>query len=104
MARCCTVFAHQPTADCGCDNCEDFREDVGCKNPHACYTKARELLNKLPFKWDPRREQPEDYEIPAEQEDDDGWITFDGSVTTSGSLKEIFRIFTDGAVTNTPPD
>jgi ribonuclease HI len=49
--------------------------------------------------------QPEDYEVQESmEEDEDGWITFDKSVTTTGTLAEIFRIFTEGEVLNTPPD
>ncbi|KAJ7673855.1 hypothetical protein DFH06DRAFT_934015, partial [Mycena polygramma] len=96
---------HQPTEDCACDNCEEMRESYGCVDPHSCYSRARELLDELPFKWDPRRTQPEDYEVQEDNNaDDDGWIVFDKSVTTSGPLANIFRIFTEGDVTNNVPD
>jgi hypothetical protein len=51
------VFAHQPTRECGCDNCTNFKENMGCQNSHDCFVRARELLDELPFKWDPRRPQ-----------------------------------------------
>jgi hypothetical protein len=97
MTRCLNVHAHQPTTESNCDNCEDFRENHGCSDPHACYQRARELLDELPFKWDPRRAQPKDYEVREDSDvDDDGWIIFDKSVTITGTLAEIFRIFTEG--------
>jgi hypothetical protein len=99
------VFAHQPTGDCECDNCTHFRDTTGCQNPHECYVCAGELLDELPFKWDPCRPQPEDYEVQEDKEpDDNGWVIFDRSITTTGPLANIFRIFTEGQVTNNLPD
>ncbi|KAJ7269120.1 hypothetical protein C8J57DRAFT_976937, partial [Mycena rebaudengoi] len=75
----------------------------GCMTPHSCFSKAKELLDTLPPKWDPRMQQPEDYEAPPE-DDENGWTTFDRRITTTGSIKEAFRIFTEGEVCNIPPD
>ncbi|KAJ7429204.1 hypothetical protein B0H11DRAFT_1641344, partial [Mycena galericulata] len=105
FARCRTARGHQPRSNCACAKCEQARTDSGCEDPHSCYQKAHELLNKLPYKWDPRREQPEDYESQESgNPDDEGWIVFDKSITTNGPLANIFRIFTEGVVTNEVPD
>lgn len=105
MARALTVNGHRPSATCSCPECKYLSEHEQCGNPHGCCQRARELLDKLPYKWDPRRVQPEDYEVnEAAGEDEDRWITFDRTVTTTGHLAEIFRIFTEGPATNVPAD
>ncbi|KAF8160577.1 hypothetical protein K438DRAFT_1479563, partial [Mycena galopus ATCC 62051] len=91
------VHAHQNNANCNCDNCEACRDELGCADPNGCYKRAEQLLDQLPCKWDPRKRQPEDYELPEDNEaDDNGWIVFDRRVTVTGNLAEIFRIFTEG--------
>jgi hypothetical protein len=105
VARCAQVFAHQDQDDCNCDNCTECRDTLGCDYPNACYMKATQLLDCLPYKWDPRKPQPEDYEVAESAEpDDDGWVIFDRTVSVTGTLAEIFRIFTEGEVTNEVPD
>ncbi|KAK7461033.1 hypothetical protein VKT23_008961 [Stygiomarasmius scandens] len=58
--------------------------------------RARELLDTLPEKWDPRAEQPEDHEgeftrlsTPREE------YLFDYRLSMTGDMSSIFRIFTD---------
>ncbi|KAJ7726422.1 hypothetical protein B0H14DRAFT_2171849, partial [Mycena olivaceomarginata] len=103
IAACRNVPAHQNNRDCNCDDCQECRDELGCENPGACYVQATRLLDTLPYKWDPRKAQPEDYETHEEDEDDD-WVVFDRRVTITGELAEIFRIFTDGQVSNDVPD
>ncbi|KAJ7813912.1 hypothetical protein B0H13DRAFT_1665070, partial [Mycena leptocephala] len=55
---------HMPTDECECESCNEWELKAGCTTPHSCYSKAKELLDTLPPKWDPRIEQPEDYELP----------------------------------------
>ena len=100
--------SHKPRRNCACERCRTSRRVTGCQNPHGCYTRARELLDLLPSKWDPRQPQPEDTETPpphpqVEQREgeEEAWIPFRDSLTTKGDLSDIFRIFTEGDVTNT---
>ncbi len=93
---------HKPRATCKCENCTRLKLSTHCKNPHRCAMRARDMLNTLPAKWDPRRRQPEDYET-KEMEDlrheglSEDLIPFDRRVTTHGSLGNAFRIFTSAA-------
>ncbi|KAI0632940.1 hypothetical protein C8Q77DRAFT_1059353, partial [Trametes polyzona] len=95
---------HTPTRTCTCAGCEYMIVMEGCANPHRCYARAKQLLDTLPPKWDPRGEHPEDYEdaqqrtgLTAGIRDADS--IFDRRVTTRGSMGEIFRIFTEGRPT-----
>ncbi|KAJ3991448.1 hypothetical protein F5050DRAFT_1546944, partial [Lentinula boryana] len=83
---------------CKCDGCKDIRVKFQCNHPNGCMNQARKLLDTLPPKWDPRSELPEDYQeeyIPNEEERRNKIIPFDRRVTTTGTLAEIFRVFTD---------
>ncbi|KAF5359907.1 hypothetical protein D9758_013997 [Tetrapyrgos nigripes] len=62
-------------------------------------TVAWELLDILPQKWDPRREQPEDYEKEPHITNERNTTYFDNRVTTNGTLGDIFQIFTDKKLT-----
>lgn len=105
IARCENTAGHLPTDECECVTCNEMEEESGCQTPHSCILKAKQLLNTLPVKWVPRKEQPEDYEKEvAEGEDDEGWITFNPNVTVHGTLADIFRIFTEGNICNNVPD
>ncbi|KAF5366405.1 hypothetical protein D9758_009730 [Tetrapyrgos nigripes] len=67
--------------------------------------RVKELLDTLPGKWDPRKEQPEDYEPrnpPAS--DDKDIIMFDTRVTTNGSITDTFWVFIEGITCNETPD
>ncbi|EIW58327.1 uncharacterized protein TRAVEDRAFT_124116, partial [Trametes versicolor FP-101664 SS1] len=99
--------AHKPTMRCVCTDCEAQVTQSRCANPHRCYIRAKQILDLLPPKWDPRKEQPEDYE-----DEDDAWAkelgieaeVVDRRVTTKGQLSETFRVFTDGRpLSRTPP-
>ncbi|KAJ7260282.1 hypothetical protein C8J57DRAFT_954031, partial [Mycena rebaudengoi] len=87
---------HTDRRDCKCASCRVTKEITKCQHPHKCYVKARELLNSLQNKWDPRQMQPEDYEeyqTPGHQDDPDV-AEFDSRITTNGTLADAFRIFT----------
>ncbi len=91
---------HCSRAACKCPRCSALRTGTGCSYPHLCATRAREILNTLPAKWDPRLRQPEDYEkgvmMSLEREGlSDDSVPFDRCVTTYGDLGKAFRIFTD---------
>jgi hypothetical protein len=97
---------HTYRIDCQCAACQITREIMKCTHPHLCYAKARELLDSLQNKWDPRGMQPEDYEeyqAPGAREEDppleegeEAPVQFDSRVTTKGTLADVFRIFTEG--------
>ncbi|KAF8178319.1 hypothetical protein K438DRAFT_1470821, partial [Mycena galopus ATCC 62051] len=97
------VRAHQNSAECNCDNCQRCKEELGCADPNECYKKAEQLLDKLPYKWDPRKDQPEDYEYEPEDPENE-WVVFDRNITVTGPLANIFRIFTEGDVSNEVAD
>ncbi len=106
IARAQEVPAHRPRATCRCAECVSLRARSGCANPHLCSARAKEMLATLPTKWDPRGEQPEDYE-GAIMDDvgkeglDQGDVPFDRRVTTYGDLGQALRIFTsDEPVSN----
>ncbi len=64
--------------------------------------RAKELLDTLPPKWDLRYLLPEDYE--AQPKETDKGFKFDRRVTTMGDIANVFRVFTEGKVTNLLPD
>ena len=54
--------SHKTRRNCACRSCKEIRRTTTCLNPHACFARAKELLDLLPEKWDPRRIQPQDTE------------------------------------------
>ncbi len=91
---------HRQNAACKCRGCSDLKRSTGCDNPHLCASRAREIINTLPGKWNPTGRQPEDYEatIMASLEGEnpnEELIPFDRRVTTHGDIGHAFRIFTD---------
>ncbi|KAH9858719.1 hypothetical protein C2E23DRAFT_710803, partial [Lenzites betulinus] len=93
---------HKPSERCTCRSCEHAITEQACSNPHRCWSKAKQMLDLLPQKWDPRGEHPEDYEDKemrdAEEETRylEGAALFDRRITTRGTIAETFRIFTEG--------
>ncbi len=90
---------HRPSARCNCEGCAPLRDDTRCANPHLCATRAKDILDTLPGKWDPRTRQPEDYERKAKdalrrEGIETDLIPFDRCITTYGDLGQVFRIFT----------
>ncbi|THU99045.1 hypothetical protein K435DRAFT_941360 [Dendrothele bispora CBS 962.96] len=96
---------HQPIANCECLPCVTTRVDTQCHNPNRCMNRAKDLLNTLPSKWDPRQQLPEDYEREQGAVGDyDQWSYFDPTVTTKGELSDSLRTFTHGELCNDLPD
>ena len=98
---------HKARRNCACPSCKDARDTNSCGNPHACFKRAKELLDLLPEKWDPRGLQPQDHERPPKKsrpqpgdEEGDLWTPFNAAITTTGDLSDIFRVFTNGETTN----
>ncbi|KAK0219230.1 hypothetical protein IW262DRAFT_1248647, partial [Armillaria fumosa] len=87
---------------CSCYICEAMKENLNCTNPNECLLRAKELMDTLPQKWDPRFMLPEDYEDSPTPVDEG--IEFDRRVTTYGMIANTFHIFTEGKVCNHLPD
>ncbi|KAE9390355.1 hypothetical protein BT96DRAFT_747437, partial [Gymnopus androsaceus JB14] len=85
---------HLPWDECECHYCMDVEETVGCKHPHTCFLQAKELLDTLPPKWDPR--SPNVEEVESEPTTHTDWKEIDSRLTTHGALQEAFKIFTEG--------
>jgi hypothetical protein len=87
---------HKRRKNCRCRACNRIRAQTGCDNPHGCAMKAKELLDMLPRKWDPRGDKLEDHE-PSDfkMQNEDGSLNFNWRLTTHGNLAEMFRIFTE---------
>ncbi len=100
LAATLEMAEHQPKANCRCEGCVNLRLNEGCKNPHLCMSRARDMIRTLPRKWNPTETQPEDYKketmakLHAEGLSDE-LIPFNRCVTTSGDLGQVFRIFTE---------
>ncbi|KAG6894098.1 hypothetical protein C0992_007522 [Termitomyces sp. T32_za158] len=109
LARLLDTPGHRPTNECECRECNKVEEDTGCLTPHSCAKRAKELLDTLPPKWDPRRVHPAQISTenprqrtPGEDEDPD-WVPFEGRMVTTGNLAEVFQIFTVGRNQTTYP-
>ncbi|KAL0956717.1 hypothetical protein HGRIS_002839 [Hohenbuehelia grisea] len=85
--------------NCKCQNCKDVRTGSHCRTPNTCYKKAKELLDTLPRKWDPRKATSEK-EIEALKAklttNIEGGAIFDPINAVKGNLAGAFRIFTKG--------
>lgn len=95
---------HTARINCRCSACQECRRECGCTTPSRCYSKAKELLETLPMKWNPLIKQAEDYEpeeLPVPVSEDTQ--IFDWHITTKGTLADAFRIFTDGKPSQITP-
>ncbi|KAK0241000.1 hypothetical protein EDD85DRAFT_727176, partial [Armillaria nabsnona] len=91
---------HEWSENCQCYVCDAFWENIGCESPQKCMKRAKDLLDMLPPKWDPRWLQPEDFEEQTTGESNEELCEFDKTLTMSGPLANIFRIFTEGDTHN----
>lgn len=109
LARRLDTAGHRNRRNCTCQACNTTRTECAeCRSPHACFSRARFLLNTLPDKWNPLAPQPEDYETqnaentPPPEENE---YHFDPKITCPGNLTDTFRIFGDGLTSwGTPPN
>ncbi|KAF8896002.1 hypothetical protein BD779DRAFT_1433175, partial [Infundibulicybe gibba] len=91
---------HKMRRNCACESCKDERRS-GCENPPKCRRKGEATLMALPTKWNPMADpgamEPVEPERPEEirRNERDEIVCFNKDVTTRGSLKEGFRVFTD---------
>ncbi len=87
---------------CQCYICTAMSENLDCISPNTCMLRAKDLMDTLPKKWDPRFMLPEDYEdAPSSLEEG---YEFDRRVTVHGTLADAFRMFTEGNTCNDLPD
>ncbi len=91
--------AHLPRASCRCESCAYMKTAKDCINPHLCGVRAKDILDTLPGKWDPRKRKPEDYEEAImtdlnKEGLDNTLVPFDRRITTHGDIGQAFRIFT----------
>ncbi|KAH9911756.1 uncharacterized protein B0H18DRAFT_891831, partial [Fomitopsis serialis] len=95
---------------CTCSLCMSAVEN-GCRDPSACYTAAKTILDLIRPKWHPSFTAPRDglsltrrrrevNETALLSEDS---VTFDPSVTSRGNITEAFRAFVDTTVHDAPP-
>ena len=97
LARNLQTHNHKPRSNCGCSKCRHIRLNTQCPNPHKCFLKAQTLLGKLPEKWNPINELPEDYEnVEPPLYDDTSLRPFNSKITQYGTLSDAFRVFTEG--------
>jgi len=86
--------AHVDNVNCLCEGCVDAGDEKGCENPPACFRRAKQLLDTIPPKWNPRA----------------GWVnngqslsSLERGMITAGGLQDIFRVFTEGQTSNLLP-
>jgi ribonuclease HI/exonuclease III len=86
---------HRQGRDCTCNMCTEMK-GKGCENPHVCVEKAKELLDTIPPRWDPRSTETveEDENREESDDDEDGWINFNPALVTGGQIGNTLRIFT----------
>ncbi|KAK0452738.1 uncharacterized protein EV420DRAFT_1223420, partial [Desarmillaria tabescens] len=102
--KCLSDMTHTSQKNCKCDSCRRDRMERGCENPHKCAVAAKNVLDKLVEKWDPRRPNvdnekglsPADKEHNLEESENNGVIRFDPGMDNEDSLTDGIRIFTSG--------
>ncbi|KAF8868426.1 hypothetical protein BD779DRAFT_1378640, partial [Infundibulicybe gibba] len=98
---------HKMRKNCACESCKDERMS-GCKNPPKCRRKGVATLMTLPPKWNPMADLDTIEPVASEQPEEirgnrDEIVCFNKDITTRGSLKEGFRVFTDPTVRSIHP-
>ena len=96
---------HRNRRNCRCTQCRTILSSTECNNPHKCYTRAQQLIDALPTKWNPQKMQTgsgdlhnnNDPGLPADVK------LFNNTTTIPGPLANAFRIFTEGPRSNSLP-
>ncbi|KAJ8089863.1 hypothetical protein PM082_018440 [Marasmius tenuissimus] len=90
---------HRKRDDCPCEECENLWDKNGCIGPNSCITRAKELLDTLPPKWDPRETLPDDFEKEMQNAElstrDEDWVKFKKQLVTARDTGGTFGIFTE---------
>ncbi|GJE94639.1 transposon TX1 uncharacterized protein [Phanerochaete sordida] len=96
-----TRYGHANTRECQCAFCTADREE-GCSSPHLCCTTAQALLRDLDPKFHPyKRGHVDGLSLTRRRKehnrraDRDTDLLFDPSLTETGELDRIFRVFVD---------
>lgn len=55
-----TETGHIELDKCMCLSCMKMENESNCMHPHSCSCRAKEMIDTLPEKWDPRAPQPND--------------------------------------------
>ncbi|KAK7037502.1 hypothetical protein VNI00_010994 [Paramarasmius palmivorus] len=93
---------HLDTDECECTECNSIESTYSCEHPNSCMKKASEMLNTLPPKWDPRNDQPNDYEYDkANTNLDQEWTHLEQRMTSAKEPKDLFRIFAENRIKQT---
>lgn len=73
--------------NCACNHCKDMR-CIGCKNPHKCGEYARDYIQKLGRKWNPRYNESNRGFMDEEQEliQETEGVVFNPDITLRRSL------------------
>ncbi|KAF7419654.1 hypothetical protein PC9H_002246 [Pleurotus ostreatus] len=88
---------HRRSKRCGCPGCAEAKNIQGCTHPKECFKRARQLLDNLPAKWDPRKINDR---VNREDEPQQGWKTFNHRSGEVDNLEDAMRIFTNGHVSD----
>ena len=97
-AECLNNPEHRKSKKCKCQGCKAARDNHKCTHPDNCFKRARQLLNTLLQKWDPRMA---DEQAPRNEAHHEGWQTFNKQLATVDNVQDIFRVFTED---NAMPD
>lgn len=94
---------HRTTQKCGCVPCDEDRRLRGCDNPHRCAVAAAKLLENLMPVWKDEDAQVSDgltltarrVQLNADARAENGRMVFDPTITDTGELTDVFRVFVD---------
>ncbi|KDQ33712.1 hypothetical protein PLEOSDRAFT_1031451 [Pleurotus ostreatus PC15] len=89
---------HKKSKRCKCQGCTKARSEYKCSHPDTCFRRAKQLLDALPQKWDPRRANEGAQRADVNRE---GWETFNKETAVVENLQDAFRIFTEGMTSET---
>ncbi|KAL4255512.1 hypothetical protein AB1N83_014246 [Pleurotus pulmonarius] len=98
-ASCLNDPEHRKSKKCKCQGCKGARDNYKCTHPDSCFKRARQLLNTLPQKWDPRKAN---IQAPGYEAHHEGWQTFNKQLTTVSNIQDVFRVFTEGDTHDEP--
>ncbi|KAF9490618.1 hypothetical protein BDN71DRAFT_1399653, partial [Pleurotus eryngii] len=86
---------HRRSKRCKCPGCTEAKNTHRCTHSAECFKRARQLLDKLPAKWDPRKINDH---INREDEPQQEWKTFNHRLGEVDNLEDAVRIFTSSQI------
>ncbi|KAF9488747.1 hypothetical protein BDN71DRAFT_1346542, partial [Pleurotus eryngii] len=90
---------HKKLKRCKCQGCKKMRDEYKCTHPNECFRRARQMLNVLLQKWDPRRVNNQALRDAAIHQRGQ---TFNKELAMVKNLQDAFQIFTEGNILNEP--